>query len=187
MTTHVIRPELLTDKYGDGVLSAQVRLLVKGSRWTPGFQLGYCPPTATCRRTTGGPVLPGPYAYSYGVPAVIDNHGGTRAEIDQAKANGTLIEAEAGDYIEIQGVTFVLGVGVGFLPHSHQEHLTLEMVPTNQPDTRLCPTMHPTANHTDGALIMCTESRGHGGEHQDASHADTTGEVICWGGKGSVL
>jgi hypothetical protein len=44
-----------------------------------------------------------------------------------------------------------------------------------------CGAVHPLALHTDESDIACTLPTGHpGGEHEDHSHRDITGEVMLW-------
>lgn len=104
-TTHLIPSELLEiSRYGDGIYhsSDDLRIMVRGQSGV-GFALGYVPPTASARKVTGGPLVSGPWCYAVGLCAVIDNYGGSRAEIDQSRARGSLIECEAGDLLEIDG------------------------------------------------------------------------------------
>ena len=72
---------------------------MNGSRNYPGFGLGYVGPDGECRREHGGPIVPGPYAYAYGLCGVIDNHGGTGAEIARERAAGQVLEVEPGDVL----------------------------------------------------------------------------------------
>lgn len=60
-------------------------------------KVGYVDATGTCRRVFEGPILPGPYAFAFGLATVIDNHGGTGAEADRNRAAGTEYDVEPGD------------------------------------------------------------------------------------------
>jgi hypothetical protein len=109
-----------------GVLTKiDVRLFVKGARNVVGFGVGYVPRGDSARQEFEGEMVPGPWLYSYGKPAIIDMHGGSRAEIDREKAAGAVIEAEPGDRLIVEGDAY----RIGFLPGGHGEHLTLTKEP----------------------------------------------------------
>lgn len=48
----------------------------------------------------------GPWAYVFGLASVIDNAGGTGAEIARNRAAGVELHAEVGDLLEIEGVVY---------------------------------------------------------------------------------
>jgi hypothetical protein len=67
------------------------------------FGLGFVSADGHARRDAGGPVLPGPYAYAYGLPTCVSINGGTGAEMRAARAAGNVIDAELGDVLIFQG------------------------------------------------------------------------------------
>lgn len=80
----------------------EVRLMVAGQRGV-GFGLGAVDADLHRNLGPGLPTAAGPYVYAYGLPGVIDNHGGSAREIAEAKAAGLLLEVEVGDILEIDG------------------------------------------------------------------------------------
>jgi hypothetical protein len=84
----------------------RTRLIVHGSGHAAGFGLGYHGPDTKSRRYQGGPLEKGPYAYAFGHASVIDDRGGTRAELERSKAAGSLVECCLGDELEIDGNVF---------------------------------------------------------------------------------
>jgi hypothetical protein len=91
--------------YGD---DKTVRLMVVGQRGV-GFGIGAVDEDLHRNLGPGLPTAPGPHVYAYGLCGVIDNRGGTRSEIDQARANGLLIQAEIGDMLEVDGTLWSIG------------------------------------------------------------------------------
>lgn len=51
------------------------------------------------RQVSGGPMVPGPWAYTYGLCSVISTNGGTADDIREAKAKGLWIEIQHGDLL----------------------------------------------------------------------------------------
>lgn len=80
-------------------------VLVTGQN-AAGFGLGFVPEGFQARQFQGGPLVPGPWAYAYPKAGVIDNFGGTGAELERAKSENRLYEVAVGDYLEINGVRF---------------------------------------------------------------------------------
>lgn len=76
------------------------------TRWAARWSVGYVGPEGTARRVMGGPVLPGPYAYFYGLAGVIDNYGGSGAENARAEAEGRFFTVAPGDELDFNGATF---------------------------------------------------------------------------------
>ena len=69
---------------------------------------GFVSPEGESRRVSGGPILPGPHLYAYGLATVIDNFGGTGAEMRRLEAEGGVTTLTEGDTVEVMGHTFVL-------------------------------------------------------------------------------
>ncbi len=88
--------------------SREVRLMVAGQRGV-GFGLGAIDADLHRNLGSGLPTAPGPHVYAFGLSAVIDNHGGSRREIDEARAAGRLIEAEVGDLLDVDGTLWCIG------------------------------------------------------------------------------
>lgn len=103
----------------------ELRLLVEGARWTPGFGLGYVDASGEARRTHGGPKLPGPYAYAFGIAGVIDNHGGTAAEIEKAEAEGLIVRCAVGDTLVMPDGERFLVEWDGWQGEARREHVRL--------------------------------------------------------------
>lgn len=73
-----------------------------------GFGVGGWTAKGKGRLYTGGPAIPGPRAYLFGLVGVIDNEGGTGAEWEARKAAGRLFDLNDGDELEIAGSIFEL-------------------------------------------------------------------------------
>lgn len=98
-------------RYDDGLLVSDVVLKMAHCRYLGhGVRLGigYVPPTAAARRTTGGELVPGPWVYTYPLASIIDNYGGTAAESARKLAEGTEYEAKVGDLFEVDGRVYEL-------------------------------------------------------------------------------
>lgn len=74
------------------------RMLVKGGHGS-GYGIGYIKSGESGRQEHQGPLVPGPWAYSFLCASVIDNHGGTGAQIEHERKDRRLIEAEFGDLL----------------------------------------------------------------------------------------
>jgi hypothetical protein len=57
-----------------------------------GWGVGTVGPLDSGRRESGGPIVAGPWGFTYGRASVIDTQGGTGAEHAAAKAEGRFIE-----------------------------------------------------------------------------------------------
>lgn len=100
------------------------RVLVSDTRGV-GFGIGFIPAGHEARQVTGGPLVPGPWAYAYGLPAVIAQDGGTGTEIANERAAGLLIECAVGDLLNMQGHTFRITLaGTPQHPDRHNIKLT---------------------------------------------------------------
>ena len=89
------------------------------------FNVGHVPEGEVGRQVTQGPLVPGPWAYTFGLSTYISDSGSSADETDEAKANGTYLEVEDGDLIEVAGNTYTVHYS-GF--HARGEHLRLELV-----------------------------------------------------------
>lgn len=78
------------------------RLLVNGSAWSPGFGVGYIDSDLWLNQGEGLPTRKGPDLYGYGIAGVIDNYGGTGAELDRAEAAGRIIRADIDDLFVVE-------------------------------------------------------------------------------------
>jgi hypothetical protein len=105
--THVVPVASLRNNYGRGVLSAEDVILVVRDQRGVGFGLGFVPEGVEARQETGGPMVPGPWAYSYGLPAVLSADGhGSAWEREEARKAGLLIEAVEGDLLDVDGTLY---------------------------------------------------------------------------------
>ena len=111
-TTTPIKVPLVPSIYAneEGKFRTPGRIIIEGAENGPiGYGLGFVDATTECRREQGGPILPGPYAYLFGLAAVIDNYGGTGAEI---KREGDLVvRCAPGDLLDIGGVIYEVTLG----------------------------------------------------------------------------
>jgi len=76
------------------------RLIVEGYRGS-GFRVGLVPEGESGRQTHGGPNVPGPWAYAFPLCTVIDNAGGTAADIERERKAGLLVHAKVGEVLVI--------------------------------------------------------------------------------------
>lgn len=74
------------------------------------YRIGFVGPEQSGRKETGGPMVPGPWAFAYGLCVVINNRGGSGAESARRLAEGNEIEFDFGDVFEIEGVQFCANV-----------------------------------------------------------------------------
>lgn len=67
------------------------------------FNVGYIDPTGECRRVHGGPIVPGPYAYAFGLGTAItaDPRMSTAYEADMQRGLGIEHEVNEGDLIQL--------------------------------------------------------------------------------------
>jgi len=106
--TFTVRQDDLKDRYGAGTLSAQsTRLMVEGQQGV-GFGVGCVMHGVSAWKRQGDPErTPGPWAYAYGLPAIMDDTGtGTSHEIEEARRDGYLIECSVGDRLVIDGEAY---------------------------------------------------------------------------------
>ncbi len=115
MTRHVI--EIERSSYGKGHYDSNAILKIKTPRerhFAPGgWSIGGWDKTAEGRVVDHGPLVPGPYAFVFGLAGVIDasRRGGTFGEHSRAKEAGRYFEVEDGDTLEIAGETYVMHAG----------------------------------------------------------------------------
>ena len=88
----------------DNYTTAPTTLATAGGRYR--FHVGHVREGEEGRKVHGGPMVPGPWAYAFGLCTVIDNHGGTGRDIEEAKASGLWLDVEEGDEIEVGGHTY---------------------------------------------------------------------------------
>lgn len=77
------------------------RLIVDG--FTTTFGIGHVPEGESGRKQSHGCLVPGPWAFVYGLATVIDNRGGTAADIARQRREGKLVEAKLGDILIVAG------------------------------------------------------------------------------------
>lgn len=70
--------------------------------------IGYVGPDGAGRQVSQGPMVPGPWAYTFALAVCIDNHGGTGAESDRNKAADLEWDVQVGDLFVIDGRTYEL-------------------------------------------------------------------------------
>ena len=75
-----------------------------------GWGIGGWNEKTALRHVYQGPLVEGPQAYLFGLPAVIDTNGGTAAEQAAAAEAGLLFDVEDGDTLVIDGVDYRLSV-----------------------------------------------------------------------------
>lgn len=71
-----------------------------------GFTIGLVPEGYMSRLVDQGPLVPGPSAYAFANASVLDNHGGTGAELRKAESESRVFHAEIGDVLDLGGVFF---------------------------------------------------------------------------------
>lgn len=72
------------------------------------FKIGGVPKGSEGRKEHGGELIPGPWHYIFGLCTVIDNHGGTGAEMDRARQQKLVLEVSPGDKLVIDGIEYTL-------------------------------------------------------------------------------
>lgn len=77
------------------------------------FAVGRIAEGSEGRQVTDGPMVPGPWAYAYGLASVIDCHGGTGAEIERNQAEQREHEVTEGSRVRIDGVIYRVSVERG--------------------------------------------------------------------------
>jgi hypothetical protein len=77
--------------------------------------ISWTPADGLSRREFQGPILPGPYAAPFELSTVIDNDGGTGAEIRRNEAAGLEHLVEDGDLVRIDGYIHTVSIIGGHL------------------------------------------------------------------------
>lgn len=65
------------------------------------------------RKVCHGPMVPGPWAYAYGLCTVIDNSGGTGAESARLREAGMEFDVDVGTLLEIDDTVYAVGIRGG--------------------------------------------------------------------------
>jgi len=106
---------LFEDRYGDGHPSTRyhARLIIAGAEnGLAGYGVVVIPAGSSARQVQGGPLVPGPWAATFGLCTVIDNAGGTGAEVARETARGDAIRVAAGDTVRLtDAVTVRVTIG----------------------------------------------------------------------------
>lgn len=96
--THIVIP--IRNPGGPArALDGSTLLIANGFR----HRVGHIAEGCSGRKETGGPLVPGPWAYTFELCSVIDNHGGSAAETTEARAAGTVLDISDGDLISVEG------------------------------------------------------------------------------------
>lgn len=111
-TTHKLTVNTSRHDYTDGQTNIECRealaLLKRSTRGDYHIRFGVVATLegGASRRVTEGPLVPGPHAATFGLCSVIDNHGGTGRDIDEAKTAGLWVEVAEGDVLDIEGTLY---------------------------------------------------------------------------------
>lgn len=95
-----------TKRYeGDDTLSYETILKltyqsITGRETYKRFGLGFVPKGSSARQVTAGPLVPGPWPFSFGLCTVIDNYGGSGRESSENKAKGIEHDVKDGDIVQ---------------------------------------------------------------------------------------
>lgn len=90
--------------YGHYLSDNVLRIEVRGR--TVRYGVGYVSSEGVGRRTFGGPLVAGPWAYTFGLATVIDTHGGTGREVRANTLAGREHSVSVGDFVKIAGNIF---------------------------------------------------------------------------------
>lgn len=94
-----------------GASYANNRVIVEGARAT--FTVGAVKRGEEARQVNQGPLVPGPWAYAFGNAVVIDNHGGSKRDIEKQRAEGVLVECKLTDTLIIHGDEYAISFADG--------------------------------------------------------------------------
>jgi len=116
------------DRVGRGPRKA--RLLVDGAH-RAGFGLCYCDTDLWSNTGEFRPRRHGARLDAYGLGTVIDNHGGTAAEIARDRADGVVIEAVAGDLLVMPDPAAPAGATAWRIEAAGYDGRDVRLVPAN--------------------------------------------------------
>jgi hypothetical protein len=106
-----VHPSHFIQSRDGGYGQSDVTLFVEGYSWA-GYSVGYIDAKEEGRCEHEGPLVPGPWCFAGGRCSVIDNHGGTNAEIERGAARGEPhLYARIGDVLDIDGNLFQIRPG----------------------------------------------------------------------------
>ena len=112
MSTMTTEPRVIAvtpNRYGDGFDSPNtIAVYSRYARGNVRLAVGYKGAGQSGRQEQGGPIIPGPWPYTFPLPTVIDNYGGTGREAAERIAAGTEYPVEIGDRFTIEGIVYVL-------------------------------------------------------------------------------
>jgi len=103
-----------------GHFKSQATLLIAGSSRAGGpggWFVGGWTAEGEGRTETGGPMIVGPYAYVGGRCSVIDNHGGTGADLKRADEDSLLFRCAEGDTLVLHDTSYTLDLNPRGYPH----------------------------------------------------------------------
>ena len=110
-TTHDCRALLEPSGYNDKTFSTtyKARVQIAGAEnGFTGYGICFIPKGAEGRQVFQGPMVPGPWASTFGLATVIAAGGrGTGYDVEQGKLAGQVIEAEPGDRLVLDTDTVV--------------------------------------------------------------------------------
>lgn len=95
--------KIKTQRNGDS-LECEVILAKKGGYER--YKIGGVPKGCEGRKEHGGPMVAGPWHFIFGLASVIDNHGGTGAEMAKAREAGMVLDLAPGDRLVIDGLSY---------------------------------------------------------------------------------
>ncbi len=107
-TRPAIRIPMMMNRHGDS-LTTHHTLRLRPSIITR-FGIGSIGVGQEARKYMNGPLIPGPWAYTFGLSTILDNHGGSGRESTDALAAGTEHMVDDGDLLEIDGHTYRIRV-----------------------------------------------------------------------------
>lgn len=111
-TTSAQTLTLTPSRYADDVdRHNSPNVIAVKSRYARGvvrLAVGFVGPLGSARQEQGGPLVPGPWAYTFPLSTVIDNNGGSGAEARRNREAGIEWTAEIGDLFEIDGDVYRL-------------------------------------------------------------------------------
>jgi len=118
------------------------------------FGLGFVAEGDEGRQEMHGPLVPGPWAYAFGLCTVIDNYGGTGREAAEREEAGLEHEVSAGDVVVVGGHRYTVRIERGQYLYldARQDGETISPKPVN---TRI----EPTTKRAPGIPVGAQEIR----------------------------